>query len=56
MTGGGASVADVTSGFVDQDYPNGKTGWSALLGDLGAAPTTTGTIYAICAVAAATAP
>jgi hypothetical protein len=53
VTGGGASVADNTAGFVNASYPNAKTGWTAAFFS---SPATTGTVYAICAPAATTAP
>ncbi len=51
VTGGGASVPSITDGRVDESYPVGNTGWTADFEGL-----TTGTIYAICAPAAATSP
>jgi hypothetical protein len=54
VTGGGASVVDNQGGFVNASYPAGKTGWTAVFFD-NTTPTT-GTVYAICAPAAATAP
>jgi hypothetical protein len=56
VLGGGGSIADTAEGFIDQTYPSGKTGWTVVFADDGAAATTTGTVYAICAPAAATAP
>jgi hypothetical protein len=55
MVGGGASIADKTSSaLVEDSYPNGKTGWTADFQEFSAP--TTGTVYAICAPAASTAP
>jgi hypothetical protein len=54
VTGGGASVVDTTNGFVNDAYPTGKTGWAAVFFD-NTGPTS-GTVTAICAPAAATAP
>ena len=52
---GGGQVADETSAFVNDTFPNGKTGWSVDFVNDGAAATN-GTTTAICAPAAATAP
>jgi hypothetical protein len=52
VTGGGASVSDQMNGYVNDTYPNGKTGWSADIVGTGI----TATVTAICAPAAATAP
>jgi hypothetical protein len=54
VIGGGASVVDTTNGFVNDSFPAGKTGWTAVFFD-GAGPTSA-TVYAICAPAATTAP
>lgn len=54
VLGGGASVADNAGGFVNASFPAGKTGWTAVFFDNSAA--TTGTVTAICAPAASTAP
>jgi hypothetical protein len=57
VTGGGASIADTTNGIVVGSLPAGKTGWTGDFQDFGNTGTpTTGTVYAICAPAAATAP
>jgi hypothetical protein len=54
VIGGGASVSNQMSGWVNDSYPNGKAGWSA---DFVSPVTTfTATVTAICAPAAATAP
>jgi hypothetical protein len=54
VVGGGASIADTANGIVDDSYPSAKTGWVADFTDFTQA--TTGTVTAICAPAAATAP
>lgn len=54
VIGGGASIVDTTDGLVDDSYPNGKTAWTADFSDF--VNPTTGTVTAICAPAAATAP
>jgi hypothetical protein len=54
VIGGGASIGDTEGGFVDDSYPIGSTQWAANFAD-GTRPTT-GTVTAICAPAAATAP
>lgn len=54
VTGGGASIADSTNGTVAESYPAGKTGWTGGFFDFNGP--TTGTVTAICAPAAATAP
>jgi hypothetical protein len=59
VTGGGASVSNETDGFVNDSYPNGKTGWSGDFFNVGGVSGTdsmTATVTAICAPAAATAP
>lgn len=54
VIGGGANVVDTANAFVDDSSPSGKTGWTATFFDGGG--TTTATVTAICAPAAATAP
>jgi hypothetical protein len=54
VVGGGASIADTLGGIVDDSYPSAKAGWVADFTDVSQA--TTGTVTAICAPAAATAP
>jgi len=54
VIGGGASIADTVGGLVDDSYPSGKIAWIADLSDFNTA--TTGTVTAICAPAASTAP
>jgi hypothetical protein len=53
-TGGGGRIDDSSGGTLLGSYPAGKTGWSADFTDFSQAAT--GTIYAICAPAASTAP
>lgn len=55
VTGGGASIDDTDSGSVIASYPAGKTGWNAVFQDFNGTQAT-GTVYAICAPAAATTP
>jgi hypothetical protein len=54
VTGGGANIDDPSGGTLVGTFPAGKTGWSAAYSDF--AQTATGTVYAICAPAASTAP
>jgi hypothetical protein len=55
VIGGGASIADKSgAGSLADSYPNGKAGWAADFLEFNVA--TTGTVTAICAPAAATAP
>ncbi|HEY1520218.1 MAG TPA: hypothetical protein VGF91_27590 [Solirubrobacteraceae bacterium] len=54
-TGGGSNIDDTTDGIFFGSFPAGKTGWSATYQDFGGMPAT-GTVYAICAPAASTAP
>jgi hypothetical protein len=54
VTGGGANIDDPSGGTLVGTFPAGKTGWSAVYTDF--AQTATGTVYAICAPAASTAP
>ncbi|MBV9605906.1 MAG: hypothetical protein JO027_12385 [Solirubrobacterales bacterium] len=57
VTGGGGSIDDTVNGFFLGSFPAGKTGWSVLYEEeTGGASSATGTVYAICAPAAATAP
>jgi hypothetical protein len=53
VIGGGASVADESDTVVNDSYPSGKTGWTADMYSADSA-TSTGTVTAICAPAAAT--
>jgi hypothetical protein len=55
VIGGGGQIADETSGFVNDTYPNGTTGWSVDFVNDGASAVN-GTTTAICAPAAATSP
>jgi len=55
VIGGGGQVSDETSTFVNDTFPNGKTGWSVDYVNDGAAAVNS-TTTAICAPAAATAP
>jgi hypothetical protein len=54
VTGGGARVDDPSGSALFGSYPAGKTGWSGDFNDFGSGAT--GTVYAICAPAASTAP
>jgi hypothetical protein len=54
VTGGGANIDDPTGGTLVGEFPAGDTGWSATYTDF--AQAATGTVYAICAPAASTAP
>ncbi|HUA04343.1 MAG TPA: hypothetical protein VMB27_10600 [Solirubrobacteraceae bacterium] len=54
VIGGGASITDTVGGLVDDSYPSGKIAWVADFSDFSTA--TSGTVTAICAPAAATAP
>lgn len=57
VTGGGATIGDTLNSFLINSAPNGKTGWTAVYADVaGIGGTSTATIDAICAPAAATAP
>jgi hypothetical protein len=53
VLGGGASIVDNQTGYVVDAYPTGKNAWVAHF--FGNNPTS-GTVYAICAPAASTAP
>lgn len=55
VTGGGANIDDTLNGFFVGSYPAGKTGWNAVYEDDSGA-SATGTVYAVCAPAASTAP
>jgi hypothetical protein len=55
VIGGGGQVADELNAFLNDSYPNGKTGWSVNFVNSGGSATN-GTTTAICAPAAATAP
>lgn len=52
VIGGGGSISDESNGYVNDSYPNGKTGWSV---DYVGASGVSVTVTAICAPAAATA-
>lgn len=54
VVGGGARIDDTSGGTIFGSYPAGKTGWSGDFTDF--STTATGTVYAICAPAAATTP
>jgi hypothetical protein len=54
VTGGGARVDDPSGSAEFGSYPAGQTGWSGDFNDFGGGAT--GTVYAICAPAASTAP
>jgi hypothetical protein len=54
VTGGGGRIDDPSGGAFLGSYPAGNTGWSADFNDFGS--TANGTVYAICAPAASTAP
>ncbi len=56
VVGGGASVADEVHGFVNDSYPNGRTGWAADIFDSSNSGSMSTTVTAICAPAASTAP
>jgi hypothetical protein len=53
VLGGGGQVADEADGFIVDDFPVGKTGWTT---NFDSSVATTGTTTAICAPAASTAP
>jgi hypothetical protein len=53
VVGGGASVADQSSQYVNDTAPNGNAAWSAHVVNMGAS-TPSFTVYAICAPAAST--
>jgi hypothetical protein len=54
VTGGGGRIDDPSGGTFVGSYPAGKTGWSADFTDF--STVATGTVYAVCAPAASTAP
>jgi hypothetical protein len=55
VTGGGGNIDDLANALLLASFPAGKTGWSVVYEDNGGA-SATGTVYAICAPAASTAP
>jgi hypothetical protein len=55
VTGGGGNIDDTINGFFLGSYPASKTTWAAVYEDDSGA-TANGTVYAICAPAASTAP
>jgi hypothetical protein len=59
VIGGGATVSNEDDGLVNDSYPNGMTAWTADFfnnGGVSGTDVITGTVTAICAPAAATAP
>ena len=55
VTGGGSTIDDTSNEFLAGSFPAGKTGWSAEYTDFSGGQVNA-TVYAICALTAATAP